>query len=335
MVWIAFLIALAIILFAGTKLARYGDAIAEKTGMGRLWVGMILLAAITSIPELSTGVSAAGLVGQPDLAIGALFGSNIFNLAILALIDIAHPMTPILSMVSSRQLMLAYGAVVLTVIAGIAILAGDALSGISLGWVGIGGIAIFGAYIWFAWRMYKGVNGDKEEQPLVVEDNLYDHVSLRSVWFKFSLAALAVIGAGIWVSFLGDEIALVTGLDTTFVGSLFLAVSTSMPELVVTFAALRIGAAEMAVADILGSNMFNMVVILAVDISYTKEAILSMVSNTNLITAVTGIIMTLLVVAGLRWRRKVKFFRFVSWYGALLLVLYLAGFYFLYSSGLD
>ena len=77
MVWINFAIALAIIIFAGTRLARYGDAIAEKTGLGRLWIGLILLAAITSVPELATGISSVALVGDPDLAVGALFGSNI------------------------------------------------------------------------------------------------------------------------------------------------------------------------------------------------------------------------------------------------------------------
>ena len=85
MVWLKFAACLAIILFAGTKLAHYGDVIAEKTGLGRIWVGLLLLAAITSMPELVTGLSAIGLVGLPDLAVGNLLGSCLFNLAILGL----------------------------------------------------------------------------------------------------------------------------------------------------------------------------------------------------------------------------------------------------------
>ena len=88
MVWLKFILCVVIILFSGTKLARYGDAIAEKTGLGRIWVGLVLLALITSMPELVTGVSSVALVGLPDLGLGTLLGSCIFNLSIIALLDI-------------------------------------------------------------------------------------------------------------------------------------------------------------------------------------------------------------------------------------------------------
>ncbi len=90
MVWLKFAACLAIILFSGTKLAHYGDAIAEKTGMGRIWVGLILLSAVTSMPELVTGVSAAALVKLPDLAVGNLLGSCLFNLMILDVLHYKH-----------------------------------------------------------------------------------------------------------------------------------------------------------------------------------------------------------------------------------------------------
>ena len=85
MIWFKFALCLVIILFAGIKLARYGDAIAEKTGLGRVWIGLVLLAAITSMPELVTGVSSVALVKppEPDLAMGTLLGSCSLNLAIL------------------------------------------------------------------------------------------------------------------------------------------------------------------------------------------------------------------------------------------------------------
>ena len=76
MVWIKFLLCLIIILLAGTKLARYGDAIAEKTGLGRIWIGLVLLAVITSMPEMVTGISAAALLKLPDLAIGDFYGTK-------------------------------------------------------------------------------------------------------------------------------------------------------------------------------------------------------------------------------------------------------------------
>ncbi len=78
-------------------MARYGDAIAAKTGLGRIWIGLVLLAFITSMPELVTGVSTAALFESPDLALGTLIGTCCFNLSILALLDIFHIHTPVLT----------------------------------------------------------------------------------------------------------------------------------------------------------------------------------------------------------------------------------------------
>ena len=336
MVWLNFAIALVIIIFAGTRLARYGDAIAEKTGLGRLWIGLILLAAITSVPELATGISAVALVGDPDLAVGAIFGSNIFNLAILARIGTVLPYTPLLSLVSSRQLLVAFGGVLLIGVAGLGILAGDILSPVALGWLGVSSIVILLLYLWLVRTMFRREQRGQSEEPAASESplTLYHAESHRAVWLKFAAASAAVIGAGIWVSFLGDEIAMVTGWDTSFVGSLFLAASTSMPELVVTFAALRLGAYDLAVADILGSNMFNMAIILPIDFFYTKQTLLSAASSVHLITAAVGIVMTLVVIIGMRLKSKKKTFRLFSWYGVVLFGLYLSGFYILFKASM-
>ncbi len=333
MVWLKFLFCLIVILFAGTKLARYGDAIAQKTGLSGLWIGLVLLAAVTSVPEIATGVSSAALVGSADLALGTLFGSNLFNLAILAFIDTCHPFTPILSIVSTRHILLATGAMLLTGVAAVSILAGDALSGIALGWLGVPSIVILLLYLFFIRRMFLL---EKNSPPATASETSeqYQGVSLRMVWFKFSLAAVAVIGAGIWISFIGDEIVQATGWGASFVGSLFLAISTSAPELVVTFAALRLGALDMAVADILGSNMFNMAIIFLTDIFYTQKAILSSASDVHTITAAAGILMGLLVIIALRFRQKKKTGRFFSWYSPLLIIFYLLGFYMLFASGI-
>jgi len=327
LVWLAFLVCLGIILLAGTKLARYGDIIAEKTGLGGIWVGMVLLAAITSVPEMATGIGSAALVGSADLATGTLFGSNLFNLAILALLDVSYPVTPLLTIVSSRHSLLVIGIIVLTAIAGVSIIVGEAFSGFSIGWLGVPGIIILITYVFFIRRMTKVENDSPAEET---EDKQYDSESIKTVWFKFCLAALAVIGAGIWISFIGDEIAQVTGWGTSFVGSLFLAIGTSAPELVVTFAAIRIGSTDMAMADILGSNMFNIAIIFFIDIFYTEGPVLSGVSNVHLITVLTGILMAIIVIIGLRVRQRKKVFKFASWYSPPLLILYLLGFYFLF-----
>src|SRR3990172_5393858 len=100
-IWLQFVACLAIIVIAGSRLAKYGDLIAEKTGLGRVWIGVVLLAAVTSLPELATGISSVTFVGEPDLTMGDLFGSNLINLAIIAIIDLVHRSGPVLHYLGS------------------------------------------------------------------------------------------------------------------------------------------------------------------------------------------------------------------------------------------
>jgi cation:H+ antiporter len=332
-VWAQFAVCLAIILFAGAKLARYGDAIAEKTGLGRIWIGLILLAFVTTMPELVTSVSSAALVGIPDLALGTLLGSCIFNLAIIAVLDICYRPAPVLNQAGRRQIISAGIGILLIGIAALAIWGGDSLSGFALGWVGLPGLIIFILYLvgtrqTFLFGRRRPLASQQAAKPQ------YQHIATKTVWFRFTLAAIAVIGAGIWLSFIGDEIAGVTGWGTSFIGSLFLAITTSMPELVVAISALRLGAIDMAVADVLGANMLDMVVIIWADIAYTEEPILGAVSKAHITTAIVAMAMTALIIVGLLFHQKRKTLFVISWYSLALIGLYIFGAYTLFGSGI-
>ena len=329
MVWLKFLLSLGIILFAGTKLARYGDAIAEKTGLGRIWIGLALLGLVTSIPELATAVSASALVKLPDLALGTLFGSCLFNLTIIAVLDAMHRKTPILSEVSSSHILPAGVGVLLIVIAAANIVAGENSAGFSLGWVGVPSIIIFLVYLVGARYIFRSER--KQQQPEVLA---YTDIPAGTVYLRFALAALAVIGAGIWLSFIGDEISITTGWGASFVGSLFLAITTSMPELTVTIAAVRLGAMDMALGDILGANMLDALAVIWADLAYTEGPILPVAAKVHSITAVIVIAMSLLVIAGIKFRTQRKTFGVISWYGPLLIMLYIFGAYALFTSGI-
>ena len=332
MVWLKFVLCLAIILFAGAKLARYGDAIAEKTGLGRIWIGLILLAAITSMPELVTSVSSVVLVNSPDLALGTLLGSCFFNLSILALLDILHAHTPVLTEANPRHVASAGLGMVLTAIAAGGIMYGGRISWLDLGRIGVPSIIILIIYLL---GMRRVLQLERSFQtPVETDSSQYSEVSGRTIYIKFALAAAAVIGAGIWLSFVGNEIGEVTGWSASFVGSLFLAITTSAPELTVAIAALRLNAIDMAVADILGANMLDLAIIALVDVSYSEGSVLSSVSTAHLITAVIVVVMNLLVIAGLRLRQKRKTFVFISWYALALIGLYILGAYVLFTSNI-
>lgn len=333
MVWLAFVFCLVVILFAGFKLARYGDAIAEKTGLGAVWIGLVLIALVTSLPELTTEISATTLVDSPDLALGTIFGSCTFNLAILALLDAIYSNGPILNKVSRGHIISAGAGAVIVALAAVSIFFGEGLSGLALGWVGVPSLLIFIIYILSVKQIFnyeRRKNDDKNQQPTTLQ---YDGISNRQVYIRFSMAALAIIGAGIWLAFIGEDIAETYNLSNSFVGTLFLAFTTSMPELAVGIAAIRLGAIDIAVANLMGSNMINIAKIFIIDIFYTKGPILSLVSNAHLITAMITITMTLIVVIGLRFQYRRKLFKFAGWYSYLIIGLWLLGAYLVYSSG--
>ncbi len=331
MVWLKFVLCLVIILFAGTKLAQYGDAIAEKTGLGRIWVGLVLIAAITTMPELVTSVSSVALVHSADLALGTLLGSCCFNLSILALLDILHSRTPVLSVASPRHVATAGWGALLIAIAAAGIIAGGRFSFLASGWVGIPSIVIIILYLLGMWWIFRRERKQRSYDAPTTSPQ-YDKFTTRTVYVRFALAAAAIIAAGIWLSFIGDEISEATGWGGTFVGTLFLAITTSAPELVVAVSALRLGAVDLAVADILGANMLDIAIIAPIDLAHGQGFILSSVSSGHLIIASVAVMMSLLVIAGLRFRQNRKIFRVASWYAPALIMLYILGAYLLFTS---
>jgi cation:H+ antiporter len=240
---------------------------------------------------------------------------------------------PVLSHASRRNILPASLGIVLIALAGISILAGEWLVDVSLWWVGAPSILIFLFYLFFARRMFLYENRQNIAVQPPKPDNKYDGISIKTVYTRFAIAALAIIGAGIWLAFIGNEISETYNLSSSFVGSLFLAINTSMPELVVAITAVRIGAIDMAVANILGANMLNMANIFIADVSYNRGPILSSVSSDHLITALGAIVMTLMLIIALRFPGQRKLFRFISWYGAAFIAIYLGVSFFIYLSG--
>lgn len=331
-VWIQFVICVLLVLFFGSKLSRYGDIIAEKTGLGGLWVGLLLLGAVTSLPEIITGVSAVAVVKVPDLALGTIFGSNALNLFIIAILDVMPRSGPVLSMAGQGHRLSAGLSILLIAFAGGSILLSTGVWGGAIGWVGIYSVVLVLLYLWGSRRIFR-----RERQRPKVGALRYENVSSRRVYIYFAIAALAVIGAGTWLAFIGDEIAAGTGWGATFVGTLFLAITTSLPEVAVCIAALRIGATDMAIANVLGSNMFNMGIgILCYDLFFRLfcrgGSIFSAASHDHVFTVGIVVLMTLIVIAGLILRPRRKMPLRVSWYSVALIAVYLGGAYALFMA---
>lgn len=325
--WIQFLFCLIIILVAGQKVAGYGDIIAGKTKIGGLWIGLLLLAIVTSLPELFSGISAVVLVKAPDLAVGGVFGSNTFNLLIIVFLDIAYTNGPVLSSVSSRHLLPASLSIVLVALPAIFVLVSTPDFDLNIGWVGIYTPVLILLFLVFMRVIFLQEQKKPVEPQEPEKDQKNRYISLRKTYLYFFISAIFVVGAGIWLAFIGKDIAESTGWKESFVGSLFIAFTTSLPEMVVSFAALRLRALDMCLGNIIGSNLFNMAIIGIYDLSYTEGPILADVSNSHAFTGLIVLLMTSIIMIGITFRAKHKTILRVSWYTPILLILYLIGAY--------
>jgi cation:H+ antiporter len=165
----------------------------------------------------------------------------------------------------------------------------------------------------------------------IAEAVRYDHVTTRDAVVRYSLNALVIVGAATMLPFIGDRLAEETGLGRSFVGTIFIAMTTSLPELVVSIAALRIGAADMAIANLFGSNMFNIFIIAVDDFFYVKGPLLSHVSSNHAVTGLMAVIMTGIAVVSLTYRMEKKAFPRLGWDAVALLLAYVMNIYLLYA----
>jgi cation:H+ antiporter len=327
LVWLKFVFCVLVIFFSGRAVAKYGDIIAIRTGLGRVWIGVVLLALVTSLPELFTGISSVTLVGAPDLTVGNLFGANAFNLFNLALLDSTYRYGSLFGMVSPVQRLTGWFSMVLAAVAAISIFISRYFFDMGLGWIGWYTPVIILLYLFFMWRIFRS----QQRQPArpLIEQPDYGGATMSRVYLYFVISSVLIIGAGTWLAIIGDEIAAVTGWGESFVGSLLIGFSTTLPEITVSFTAMRLGAVDMAVANMIGSNLFNMAIIPIDDLLYAPGPLLNAVSTSHLITAGAVILMTGVFIAGLHFRPR-RYSR-VSWCSLLLIVLFLAQAYFSYT----
>lgn len=328
--WLEFILCSAVIVYSGSKLARYGDVIAEKTGLGRAWIGLVLMAGVTSLPELITGISAVMLAGTPDIALGDVMGSCVFNLSIIALMDLLHGPGPIFSKAEHSHNLSAGFGVILIGTASLSILAGGSVP--SVGHLGLYTPLIMALYavgmrsVFLFQRKQLVVRAGEIAAKLQ-----YGHISAREAAVKYGLNAVVIVGAALWLPFIGDRLAAVTGLGASFVGSVLIAMTTSLPELVVSVTALRIGAADMAIANLLGSNMFNIFILAVDDIAFVTGPLLSHVSINHAMTGFMAVIMTGIIIVSLTYRAEKKTVLRIGWDAAALLLAYIVNILLLYA----
>jgi len=330
--WLTFAACVALIGVAGTQLSRYGDIIADKTGLGGTWVGLVLLATVTSLPELITGVSAVTLAAAPDIALGDVLGSCVFNLMLLTLLDFLQRGESVYRRASQGHILSAGFGVILIGVIGFSLLIADKLQTPAIGHVGIYSLVIVLLYAIAMRTLFRYEHAQRAEFTGERAER-YPQVTLRTALLRYAAAALVVIAAATWLPFIGIELARVMGWHQTFVGTLFVAAATSMPELVVTIAAVRLGAFDMAIGNLLGSNLFNILIVAVDDVFFLQGPILAHVAPLHAVSALSAMVMSGVVIIGLLYRPKTRLFKTVGWASMALLTLFLLNSYILFLYG--
>lgn len=259
---IIFLLSAGLVIYFGIRLAVYGDALASLTGWGRLFVGSILIALATSLPELSTNIAAVRLdPPNPDLALGTVLGANMYNMLKLSLVALIFGGKRFLEKIAPEQGYLVTLAVLLT---GLTLLFGAVKMDISVWQVGLSSLILVVLFVLGMRVVYITKPSEKESEEEVHTEDM----TLKRAWVMFLAVSLGVVVAGFFLAWSADRIAEVTGVASSTIGILAVSLVTSLPELSMAIAAARIGAADLAVAGLYGSNVFNISILFFADPFY-------------------------------------------------------------------
>jgi cation:H+ antiporter len=275
----AFLLVGAVVFLVASRLARHADAVADATGLGRIWVGTLLLAASTSLPELTTDVNAA-ILKTVDIGVGDLMGSTLANMMLLALLDIVYRKRGVLENASANHALVATLAIVLTTMAGAAIASGGWGR---IGHVGVETLLIAAVYLFGMRTVFVNTTPTTPPEQLRLGDT--SRTVLRRGLTGIALAAVGLLFTSPMLVISAEVLAVEAGLSESFVGTLLVGFTTSFPEIAASIAAVRLGAIDLAVGNIFGSNAFNMAILLAMDLAYTPGPVLAHVSQDHVRTA--------------------------------------------------
>ncbi len=327
MVWLIFVASSALLVFAAAKLAQYGDLIAMRTGLGRLFVGTLLLAGATSLPELLTSINALHQ-GVPDLAAGNFMGSNMFNMFLLGVLDLVDRQARILRRVAMRHALTAGLAILLSGLAVFFVLADVQLA---IGWLGLDSVCIGAVYV-AGLRLVRSNNPVATEAPVEIPEETGE-LRLYQAVIGFAAATALLVMVSPWLVRSSKEIAQITGLGAGFIGTALVGVVTSLPEVATSIAAVRTGAYDMAVGNLFGSNAFNMLALSLTDVFYLGGRFFSVIAPEFALVGMIGLILTSLGLLS-NLARVERRLGFVEIDALVIMLGYVIGILFLYSRGI-
>lgn len=282
-----FTLSALVIIISGIFLVHFADKLSHLTKLGGVFIGSLFLASATSLPELSIDIISIQN-HAPNLALGDLLGSSLFNLMILGIADLLHKgEVSVFSKKSASHALSGTISILVTVVALISIILSKELnffSKLSLGEIGPGVILIFIIYILGIRLIYYNQSFSPHQKTKIENTE-----SLKKTLSGFLACALMIAIAAPYLSNSAQDIAHMTNLTKSFLGTTLLAFSTSLPELISTMSSLKRKSYDLAIGNIFGSNAFNMILLFPLDFFHEGN----LLKDVSLIHLYTGLCIVL------------------------------------------
>jgi cation:H+ antiporter len=323
-----FAVAAAVVWFAGVRLTRNLDALAEHKGWDRAFVGMLMLGGITSLPEVAN-VATASSIGNPALAVNNLLGSASINVLLLAVADAAIGRRAVTGMVAHPSTMMMANLCMLVLIAfALAVTIGDvAVFGLGAGAVAISLLSIgcFRIATGYDRRAPWAVDDGGTGPPQESNDAPFDS---QRAWLRVIFDGAVIFAAGYALSQTGDAIAEQTGIASALVGFALIGLATSTPELATVVTALRLKRPEMAFGQVLGTNFVNLSLLPLADLFYKGGPVINELGRFEVVSALLGASLVGVFLVGLLEHRDRTILK-MGYDSAVVIVLFAAGLGFL------
>ena len=299
---IILVIGFALLMKGADYFVEGSSSVAKKFKVPSLIIGMTIVAMGTSLPELAVSVTAA-MAGNNTLAVSNVAGSNIFNL--MFVIGVCSILTPIMVQKATvvRDIPLSLGCALFLLVLGISGLGDKA--GMTLGHAdGVIFLIVFAGYIFTMVRsaMKARAAGQKVEIEGVEEcDNMKELSYGKSILFLIVGAAAIAFGGDLTVD-TASRIAIELGMSQTLVGLTIVSIGTSLPELVTSVVAARKNEVDMAVGNAVGSNIFNILMVLGISSAISPVALI----RENIIDIVLLMVFSVMVWIFAGTRKKIE-----------------------------
>jgi cation:H+ antiporter len=303
MIWLELAVCASLIIWTASTLSRYADILSEKTGLSKGWVGVILLAGITSQPELASGTCTVDWLKAPNLAAGAIMGSCLINIFLIAILDRSYQPHRVFSREQDAHILAGGLGILMLGMATVATLVGPPFNNFGLWRVSLVSLILIIVFM-IGVRLVSYLEKDRTRQKVHKEARVFPfkQISKRRTYGVFALTLIAVILLGVWLSAVGARIATTTGLSRSFVGNLFLAESTSLPEIAASLTAIHLGAVDLVIGNVFGSNLANIFILSFYDLIDGGAKLWTSLTQSNALVAVVAMMMPGIIFISLRFR---------------------------------